>query len=1808
MADTERQRAKAAILKKKLIGAQTILNTKRAELDNLLEAVEASKTQMVSTVRTAQNTIDRTGKDHESYYEIALEVLEGEELQAAIEMHGALDSLIEECRSLCEQVQEKISPEVENVEPRLTERPEPRPAELPKMKLPTFNGNIIQFEEFWEGFLTIHEDDRIREADKFRYLMGLLEGSPRDLLTGMAKTSANYQAAIAKIKERYGGKERTINAHFCALKALPKPENLDALKRYRDKFEMHHASLRSLGVDLYGCEGCQRSQATDIWDRLPVNIQEKLSNKIPETGWTLPTLKTAIDYEVQRVEAVKNQRSGDKAMPSNTKPEWKKPMPPWKGKDNIDHRPRSTLVGACPATPVQCEFCDGRHPAAACRQYRTREQRNERIYALARCYKCLKSGHLKPECPARNVTCRLCGKSGHHTAFCYETDFKPSTGTSAPEGSWRKEGQTKKVGYNGLVLSVDNREGSVALPTALVTLDTGKGNIQTRALIDQGAQQSFILKEIATGCEQVERRMMRIDGFRSQGEVERLDIVRVHVQGHNRPIDMLAAVVDELPERIIVEGEEGLERQLRSKGRHLADDCTVSCKIGLLIGADNYYKIVKPQVQVGGQVLIPSELGDLKSGPTGHTVTQANTVTILKIGVDTPKDIDCLWDLDAIGIHADEAHPDDQLALENFNSSIRYEDEAYVARLPWRAGHPPLPVNIGLAKGRLESNLKRLRKDEMGDSLEMYDKVIRDQEQQGFIERVDPRQEPDGERCHYLAHHAVKKESHTTPIRVVFDCSAKTSPELPSLNDCLYSGPAMVPELAKILMRFRIGPCAASADITKAFLMIGLDKRDRDATRFLWPKDVHDPNSQVETFRFKVILFGATCSQFILNATLDTHLERKREDDPELAETIKTSIYVDNLLVTTPDEKSLEHVYQGSKDLLSSAGLHLREWASNVPAIRETASTLEEADTRKEVPLLGLRWDTCEDSLSLAQREADDSNATKRKVLSRLAAQFDPLGLVTPITIKAKMLIKEMWNAKMDWDDVLPAQMQDEWSKLKAEMDLLCQLKVQRQIHSDGEIDLHAFVDASTKAYGAVVYGVQGGESNLIISKGRIAPSNQLSVPKLELTAATLGSRLLKYVKETLQGRLTIREVHLWSDSNVALGWIHATSPLEAYIQNRKLEIAKNVPEAKWHYIATGLNPADKITRGVDLRKLRSDEAWWHGPTTLREQTQWEVIQPPAGPKSITTLVIGTNDTPEKATKSILERTAERCGTLVKLIRVFGFVQRFINNIKANRERQEKVLDPDLSAQEYQTSRNNIVRILQKENFEEEHKYLSSEGEKGQAPPLVRTLRLRMRDDLIVCDSRLTHADIDVSAKYPVLLPSKHRVTTLIIEQVHQERQHIGVNSVMTSLRQQWWIPKARQRVKQTIRQCMRCKKERGAPYVAPPIPPLPAFRLALSRPFTVVGVDYGGPLLVRNKAKDKENESVEEKRYFALFTCAGTRAVHIEVVSDMSAEAFLRAFQRFCAKRSYPSLMLSDNGSNFVASAEILRGWEKDAAVKKHLNHRGCKWQFIPGRAPWFGGFWERMIGLTKKSLSKALGRSLVCDDVLRTVMSEIEAQINDRPLTTVSDNVDDLQPITPSLLMLGHRLDSVPVPVANPEEEGDPSFGATDSLTQRQKHTRRIKEHYHARWYREYLTELRRTADHSRQGRAPEIGEIVQIQDDGHRLMWRLGIISRLHTGSDGHVRSCSVKTSHGILSRPVKSLYPLELRIVDSDGEDAKGTTNNQPPATTEIISARRRTSEAEGDTSKEIDGLKRRDRGTRAAARQARERIAAQVDID
>ncbi|XP_052777853.1 uncharacterized protein LOC128215181 [Mya arenaria] len=379
-----------------------------------------------------------------------------------------------------------------------------------------------------------------------------------------------------------------------------------------------------------------------------------------------------------------------------------------------------------------------------------------------------------------------------------------------------------------------------------------------------------------------------------------------------------------------------------------------SFDISLLIGADSYWKIVLNHVVRGnGPTAVKSKIGCLLSGPLPGKTQQPSAQYMLNVITTPPTtlDLERFWKLESIGITPEGDDTSGSRNLKTYmESNISYDEGRYIAKLPWKDDHLPLPTNYDVSVRRTENLIKRLQKGPF--MLQKYGEIIREQGDRGFIEEVDTNVKND-HPIHYIPHHGIKKDSVTTPLRIVYDCSCRQCDDKPSLNDCLQSTPPELNDLAGILMRFRLNRYAITTDIEKAFLHVSLDEKDRDVTRFLWLSDPSDPDSPLTTYRFKVVLFGATCSPFILCATIIKHLENNSGN--WVSNHLLRDIYVDNIISSFSQERNVVDFFRDTRELMSAANFNLRSWNSNSSIVREMAKVDHVLDNDGASKVLGMR-------------------------------------------------------------------------------------------------------------------------------------------------------------------------------------------------------------------------------------------------------------------------------------------------------------------------------------------------------------------------------------------------------------------------------------------------------------------------------------------------------------------------------------------------------------------------------------------------------------------------------------------------------------------------------------------------------------------------------------------------------------------------------------------------------------------------------------------------------------------------------------
>lgn len=1136
-----------------------------------------------------------------------------------------------------------------------------------------------------------------------------------------------------------------------------------------------------------------------------------------------------------------------------------------------------------------------------------------------------------------------------------------------------------------------------------------------------------------------------------------------------------------------------------------------------------------------------------------------------------------LWDFETLGIREeDEVHK----ALKD---AISFNGKRYEVGLPWKEGHGPLPSNYRNSLKRLKNQIERLKN--APENMKAYDEIIKEQAEVGIIERVPELETPD--KVHYLPHHAViRNEAKTTKVRVVYDASSKEGKGGVSLNDCLHVGPTLSPLLYDILIRFREKRVALVGDIAKAFLNVEVKLSDRDCLRFLWVNNVESEHVDPVVYRFCRVVFGVNCSPFLLNATLQYHLDTFIELDPEFVRVMKRSFYVDDLVTGDKTTQDASELHDKAKTRLALGGFKLRKWLTNSEELREKIRQCELRDEpnvnnemksadesyakemlgRKEgttnEKVLGLSWNCNEDLfifefLALAKR-ADGLPITKRSILKIAAGMYDPLGIVSPILVSVKVLFQELCSNKVEWDEELKDEEKKRWVSWIDDLKGVREISVPRCVYRvpQGQINcfLHGFADASSKAYCAVVYFVCEAFGaftvTLLTSKTRVAPLKTQTIPRLELMSGRVLAKLMETVQNALKEEVEIKGSRMWLDSKTALWWINNRGEWKQFVRQRVNEILRITRKEDWAHCPGEQNPADVGSRGELASRLKENELWWRGPAWLSgPKEEWPVSQICETPQSIDEekkiTVTVTGVTNKFGISSIIEINA--FSRLGKLLRVTAWVKRFLFNMLCIRNGTEK-REGMLSGSEIADAERLWIKSSQDElksdrNYED----------------LATKLKLTEHGGLLRCKGRLEHSDLEPESQQPIIIPRDHKLTKLIIEECHRKTQHSGIRATLGELRSRFWVPKGRQAVKKVLTECVTCKKAQGKPFKSPPVAALPDFRVRESTPFSKVGIDFAGPLFV----KTQTGEMV--KCYLALFTCCVTRAVHLDLVADLTATTFVRCLRRFVARRGVPSLIVSDNAKTFKASAKVIKRLYDNEEVRAHLESNRIDWKFILERAPWWGGFYERMIGTAKRCLRKVLGNAKLNADELLTVLTEVEATLNSRPLTYEYDEVG-AEMLTPSHLIYGRRLLSLPEEARNDEEESE------TGLLKRFRYLARLRIHFWKRWRKEYLTDLREHQRGKREGRSKvSEGEVVLVHEDNvKRSNWKMGKILELIAGKDGEVRGAKLKLitkgKPTLVNRAVQKLYPLEVCSVSREFDEGNihpvGNAVKQTPAGREI----------------------------------------------
>ncbi|UYV72117.1 hypothetical protein LAZ67_9001870 [Cordylochernes scorpioides] len=743
----------------------------------------------------------------------------------------------------------------------------------------------------------------------------------------------------------------------------------------------------------------------------------------------------------------------------------------------------------------------------------------------------------------------------------------------------------------------------------------------------------------------------------------------------------------------------------------------------------------------------------------------------------------------------------------------------------------------------------------------------------------------------------------------------------------------------------------------------------------------------------------------------------------------------------------------------------------------------------------------------------EEKSITKRSILSACHRIFDPIQFTCPATIKIKKMVQDAWKENKSWDEPLNEDRRVEFIKWRKQALELDQIKIPRWILPiKGRTTLHVFCDASAIAYATVIFMRIENASVIVVrfveARNRLATIKRITIPRLELLACLIGARLLVHVLENLEE--SPGKIQCWTDSNPALYWIQQQENWAQFVSNRVKEITTLTKNEDWNHVAGEHNPADLPSRGESPSKFIKS-GWWEGPKWLQEKKEdWPVSKVQYDLEAIEeerrkTVVAGfVAKKPEENPWYLNLYEGKREVTLTQILRVIAWMLRF---------KPSEYKGDVISQEELDSAEKSLVKIIQSESIGEEDSKMK------------QLHAFKDKEGLWRVKTRIVNRNDDELFRLPILIPTNHLVTELIVKSVHEKMYHCGAQTLRSVLREKFWIPKARQLVRRVIHKCPRCRRFETK-RVDVPEASLPQHRVRDVVVFEVTGIDLGGPLYLEDG----------QKVWFVIFTCGVYRAVHLELVTSLSTEALVGAVERFVARRGCPAVIYSDNGTNLVGLRNEL-----------YRVNFGVKWKLNPPAAPWWGGWIERIVGLTKKLLRRLLGKRVVNNEEMVTILENCERVINARPLTYIAEDNDDLVPLTPEMFLREPRA----------EGEIDLNEFRCNFGKSYEKRKRLLKD-FRKRFRSEYLGLLVHH-DNRKKQRQLKVGDIVLVEVENRKqINWPMGKITRVFPGTDNVRRLVEVKTKSGFMKRAVQRLFPLEV-----PSEDVEQGDGELKPAEDEIV---------------------------------------------
>ena len=1606
-----------------------------------------------------------------------------------------------------------------------------------------FENDVLHFSD-WEVDLDNYlRTENIKGHERLRHLKRFVTGEARRCIEGhfVTNTDEAYLAARGILKERYGNQHNIARGFRKRLDEWPQihPRNSKALTEFSD-FLCHlksaMSSISALAVLNDYNENEKMCQKLPDWLKLKwvrvVGQMEESKQRYPE----FHEFSTFIREEARimslpisqsfNAQANRNKRGNVSESSKTTK------ASSFEADRSLKSYSTSTTEGC-----LNCTLSN--HDTADCYrlQRMDRTQKQEFVKNQGICFRCYQKGHRSKGCNS-TLNCLLCGK-GHATANHVDNwklimnESRETTNLGERQNNQGKQAsnpsqttisvshelveQTGRTSPRSLeeekrqfckATCIESKLTNMAIP---VYISAGTGQeMLVYALLDTMSDSCYVspdvISRLGAKASAVERdvtihtmngpmttNLLRYDDLLLRGY---MNDNQAQISAYQRG---MYCNKSQLP------SPEQARRLPHLKNIANQIPPLLDIPVALLIGM-NHTEVIQPletrTCMDGKPFAVKTLFGWTMCGGKDPTVTRKSYNTY--ISKDT-KLLDLL-DQDFKDIEAEGTTSQEDLRfVEILEQGITRDSNGNLMMpLPFKS-EPELPNNRGQAETRLKQQLRKLKTAK--DDGKEYTKFMEDLISNGHAEEVTSAPTEPG-KVWYLPHFGVRHK-RKGKLRVVFDGKARLNNT--SLNDMLLTGPDHINSLLGILLRFRRERIAVTCDIQQMFFNFKVAPPHRDYLRFLWT--TNDDLETIKEFRMTVHLFGAKSSPAVATYGLRRLAQDNKPIYPEAADFLMNNFYVDDGVTSVATYQEAINLIQTATELCSKAGIRLHKYLSNDKQVLAAIPPSERGESTKSLDIfadqlpcdrtLGMEWNLETDTFHFTTPTPLNKPPTKRTMLSTIAQIYDPMGLISPVILRGKRTLQKCVSSGLSWDQLVPPDETVEWTRWTSEVLKLTHLNIPRCFKPDGNIvstQLHHFSDASTTGYGACSYIRQIDDQgrvncNLILAKSRVAPLNKpTTIPRLELQGAVTAVRLSDTLRKELH--IKIDEETFWTDSNIVLGYLKNDSKrFHVYVANRVKQIKLHTNIEQWNHVATEDNPADIVSRGTSASNLMSNATWFQGPKFLQNLDISAYIH---SNKANTTLPEGD---PEVRKVSVLATIKD--GSIVSkfnkfsdwntLVRSIATLKHFARNKKwkmteitpSNLQEAEEFIIKEVQATAYPTKERD-------KSLAKLHPYIDGTG-------LVRV------------GGRLENqVGLTMNEKHPVLIPKDTHISYLISKHYHESIYHLGNRSTLAAIREAgYWLVNGTGQVKSLIGKCVNCKRLRNKPETQL-MGQLPEERLTRTPAFTHVGADIFGPFHVKDRR-------TELKRWGLLITCLYSRAVHIEVLEDMSSDSLIQALRCFMAIRGPVQTIVCDNGTNLVGAKNDLTK-QFDIArpdLRQYLQQNRIVFKFNSPNASHQGGATERLIRSVRAVLNgMALKFKHRMDTKsLRTVFHEAANIVNNRPLSSTSITSPEDGIYTPNhLLTMKASTLVAPPPGDFPEEN---LYSRT-----RWKISQRVAEEFWMAWKTEYLSSIVTRQKWKTERENIKVGDIVMvIEENMARSDWRIGKITQTLPGKDGLVRNVEV-----------------------------------------------------------------------------------------